>query len=97
MEIQANYVTKGKFQGMLEVRPMEMILNNPGRFVQFAEKNTNIFAHSYSDRVLHYRYVCFINNQKSKNWMEKIYFNDDLIAVIPIKVPIFTWSGNNRI
>ena len=48
MEIQANYVTKGKFQGMLEVRPMEMILNNPGRFVQFAEKNTNIFAHSYS-------------------------------------------------
>ena len=39
MEIQANYVTNGKFQGMLEVRPMEMILNNPGGFVQLAEKN----------------------------------------------------------
>ena len=51
MEIQANYVTNGKFQGMLEVRPMEMILNNPGGFVQLAEKN---------------RYVCFINNQNSK-------------------------------
>ena len=34
----------GKFQGMLEVRPMEMILNNPDGFVQLAEKNTNIFA-----------------------------------------------------
>ena len=44
MEIQANYVTNGKFQGMLEVRPMEMILNNPDGFVQLAEKNTNIFG-----------------------------------------------------
>ena len=46
MEIQANYVTSnGKFQGMLEVRPMEIILmNNPDEFVQLAEKNTNIFA-----------------------------------------------------
>ena len=36
MEIQANYVTNGKFQGMLEVRPMEMILmNNPDEFAQF--------------------------------------------------------------
>ena len=38
MEIRANYVTSGKFQGMLEVRPTEMILNNPGGFVHFAEK-----------------------------------------------------------
>ena len=27
---------------------MEMILNNPGEFVQLEEKNTNVFAHSYS-------------------------------------------------
>ena len=40
MEIQANYVTNGKFQGMLEVRPMEMILNNPGGFVQLAGKKS---------------------------------------------------------
>ena len=44
MEIQADFVTIGRFQGMLEVRPMEMILNNPDGFVQLAEKNTNIFA-----------------------------------------------------
>ena len=48
MEIRANYVTSGKFQGMLEVRSKEMILNNPGGFDQLAEKNTNIFAHSSS-------------------------------------------------
>ena len=62
MEIRANYVTNGKFQSMLEVRSKEMILNNPGGFDQLAEK-IQIFL-LIPIRVLHYRYVCFINNQK---------------------------------
>ena len=46
-----NDVANDEFHGMDKVSPMEMILNNPGGFVQLAEKN---------------RYVCFINNQNSK-------------------------------